>query len=43
VIHWGLAWTLMGLVGLHAAAAIKHQLIDKDNTLARMVRPQDDS
>lgn len=43
LIHWGLAWTLMGLVGLHAAAAIKHQLIDKDNTLARMIRPQDDS
>ena len=43
VIHWGLAWTLIGLVGLHAAAAIKHQLIDKDNTLARMIRPQDGS
>ena len=36
-IHLWLAWALMGLVALHAAGAIKHHLIDKDNTLKRMI------
>ena len=34
--HETLAWTLMALVALHIAAAIKHQLIDKDGLLERM-------
>ena len=38
VIHWGLAWSLMGLVALHAAAAVKHHVIDKDRTLVRMLK-----
>lgn len=36
-IHWGLAWTLMGFVGLHVIGAIKHHFIDKDSTLVRML------
>lgn len=38
IIHWGLAWSLMGLVALHALAAIKHHIIDKDRTLVRMLK-----
>jgi len=40
LVHQWLAWTLMALVGLHAAAALKHQFIDRDGTLARIVRPE---
>lgn len=39
VIHWGLAWTLMATVALHAVAAIKHHWLDKDKTLVRMLKP----
>jgi len=39
VIHWGLAWSLMVLVALHAMAAVKHHLFDKDRTLVRMLKP----
>lgn len=35
-IHGAAAFALIGLVGLHVAAAIKHQLIDKDGLLDRM-------
>ena len=35
-IHETLAWSLMGLVALHVAAALKHQLVDRDNLLQRM-------
>jgi len=37
-IHLIAAWVLIGLVVLHAAAALKHHFIDKDNTLIRMTR-----
>ena len=36
-IHELLGWTLVGLVSLHALAALKHHLIDKDDTLRRMI------
>ncbi len=36
-IHEILAFTLIGLALLHAAAAIKHHVIDKDSTLRRML------
>ena len=36
-IHLYLAWTLIALVALHAAAALKHHFVDKDNTLTRML------
>lgn len=42
-IHWLLAWGLILMVGLHAMAAIKHHVINKDNTLLKMVRPNTDS
>lgn len=38
-IHFYLAWTLIALVVLHALAAIKHHLIDRDDILKRMLRP----
>lgn len=36
-IHFYLAWTLMALLALHVAAALKHHFVDKDNTLTRML------
>lgn len=41
-IHWALAWTLMTLVVMHAVAAIKHQFVNKDGTLMKMIRPNVD-
>jgi cytochrome b561 len=39
VIHQYLAYSLIGLIVLHSAGAIKHHIIDKDNTLKRMLIP----
>ncbi|MCJ8169599.1 cytochrome b [Atopomonas sediminilitoris] len=36
-VHELLAWGLIGLVVLHAAAALKHHFIDRDATLRRML------
>lgn len=36
-IHEILAYSLIAIVMLHAAGAIKHHVIDKDNTLRRML------
>lgn len=36
-IHEITAYTLIGLAVLHAAAALKHHVIDKDDTLRRMI------
>lgn len=36
-VHWYIALTLAGLVGLHALAALKHHFIDRDRTLAKML------
>lgn len=36
-IHEGLAFTLIGLVVVHALAAVKHHFVDKDRTLKRMI------
>jgi len=39
-VHATLAWTLAVLVGLHAAAALKHHWVDRDDLLLRMsLRP----
>ncbi|CAA0107669.1 Cytochrome b561 [BD1-7 clade bacterium] len=38
-IHEILAWLLIGLVALHASAALKHHFFDKDKTLKRMIKP----
>ena len=37
-IHKYVAYILIGLSVLHGAAAIKHHVIDKDETLKRMIR-----
>ncbi len=37
-IHEWLAWGLMALVSLHAVAAVKHQWLNKDRGLMRMLR-----
>ncbi|MEH6470885.1 MAG: cytochrome b [Halopseudomonas sp.] len=36
-IHEFLAYGVLALTGLHALAALKHQLIDRDGTLKRML------
>ena len=41
-IHWLLAWSLILMVALHAMAAIKHHVINKDDTLLKMIRPKTD-
>jgi cytochrome b561 len=38
-LHYILAITLVSLVGLHVAGALKHHFIDRDTTLWRIVRP----
>ncbi|HEY5791135.1 MAG TPA: cytochrome b [Gammaproteobacteria bacterium] len=37
--HRWLAWATVVLAALHAAAALKHQLVDRDATLRRMLWP----
>lgn len=39
LIHEWLAYSLIALASVHALAAIKHHMIDKDNTLKRMLKP----
>jgi cytochrome b561 len=36
-VHGFLAWTLLWVVVLHAAAAFKHHFFDRDGTLRRML------
>ena len=36
-LHYYLAYTTAALVSLHAMAALKHQFIDRDGTLSRMI------
>ena len=38
-IHQYLVYLLIAMVSLHALAAIKHQFINKDGTLMRMIKP----
>ncbi|HEY8190743.1 MAG TPA: cytochrome b [Micavibrio sp.] len=35
-VHSYTAWTLIAMIALHAAGALKHHLIDRDDTLRRM-------
>lgn len=37
LIHYWATWALVVLAGLHGLAAIKHHLIDRDDTLRRML------
>ncbi len=41
-IHFLLAMVLLGVVVLHALAALRHHLVLKDATLRRMLAPQPD-
>lgn len=36
-VHYYAAFVLIGLAALHAAAALKHHFINKDNTLRKMI------
>lgn len=36
-LHGILQWILLGSIGLHIAGALKHHIIDKDDTLRRML------
>lgn len=36
-LHGTLAWALIGVLSLHAAGALKHHFIDRDDTLRRML------
>lgn len=36
-VHGTMAWTLLALIVLHVAGAMKHQLIDRDGLLHRML------
>lgn len=42
-IHEWLAYSLMALVTIHAAASLKHHFINRDNTLLRMLSPKPES
>lgn len=35
-VHYWATWALVILAGLHGAAAVKHHVVDRDNTLRRM-------
>lgn len=37
VVHYWATWALVVLAGIHGLAAIKHHLIDRDDTLRRML------
>lgn len=37
VVHQTLAFSLAALVGLHVAAALKHQFLDRDGLMGRMI------
>lgn len=39
-LHKYLAWALIVLATLHAAAAVKHHVFDRDRTLMRILRPK---
>lgn len=36
-LHWVFVWMLIASLGLHIAGAVKHQIIDRDATLRRML------
>lgn len=36
-VHYWVTWAIVGLASVHALAALKHHLIDKDDTLRRML------
>jgi len=43
VVHYWVTWAIVGLASVHALAALKHHLVDKDDTLRRMLGTADKS
>lgn len=41
-LHQVVAWAVMSLVGIHAAAALQHHFLEGNATLKRMLRPDPD-
>lgn len=39
LVHYWSTWALIGLVAVHAAGALKHHFVDRDETLRRMLSP----
>ncbi|WP_100638587.1 cytochrome b [Marinobacter salexigens] len=39
LVHYWSTWALVGLAVVHAAGALKHHFIDRDETLRRMICP----
>jgi cytochrome b561 len=39
-LHEICAWLLVVIVSLHAFAALKHHIVDRDKTLLRIIKPQ---
>ncbi len=37
MIHYWVTWAVIGLAGVHALAAVKHHLFDRDDTLRRIL------
>ena len=37
LVHYWSTWALVVLAGVHGLAAVKHHLIDRDDTLRRML------
>lgn len=37
LVHYWVTWSIVGLASVHALAALKHHLFDKDDTLRRML------
>lgn len=40
-LHVAAAWTLVALIAIHVAAALRHHLVDRDDTLLRMLPGRD--
>ncbi|WP_416394690.1 cytochrome b [Allohahella sp. A8] len=38
LVHWYAALALVAMAGVHAAAALKHHFVDRDQTLMRMLK-----
>jgi cytochrome b561 len=38
-VHFALAMSLLALIVLHVAAALRHHFVARDDTLRRMLRP----
>ena len=36
-VHGALAWIILGFIGLHVLAALKHHFFDRDEVLTRML------